>query len=358
MQGDNIRSLFKTSKEIIQEAYDKLLKYQNKEYIPAKTGYPYIDEALIGGIYPQHAIAIGARPGVGKTYVAQKITENVMNPLFNPQCDKYLLVNFDFEMNPVDLLIRRLRRETGRSTKSFYDKQTELERKKILEVVEKESMDNIVYIPQPCTTQEFEMAINHISCKNKDKLLIIFKIDHIGLINKINGDAKKTIDEIVAVMNRAKKNYNNVFFLVVSQLNRDIDGRTKPKEQAPRLSDFYQSDELGQLCTLMVGLHNPRRMGFKEYMQFSPDWYVDLDRFKSVDKKTSFRTEGLLFHHVLKSRQVSLEELENTIYPEVMDGYGWMYNEGGVRYINKERPPEAPKSYELVDDEEEESPYN
>lgn len=357
MQGGDIRNLFKTSKEVMQEAYENLLRYQNKEYIPALSGYPHIDEALIGGFFPQTAIAIGARPGVGKSYVAQKITENIMNPLYNPQCRKYLLVNFEFEMNPIDLLVRRLRRETGRSIKSFFESQSELEMKKILEVVEKERNDNIIYVPEPCGTQEFESAINHIATKNKDKYLIIFKVDHIGLVNKINGDAKRTIDEVVAIMNRAKRRYHNVFFLVISQLNREIEGRNKPKEQAPRLSDFYQSDELGQLCAVMVALNNPRRMGYKEYMQFPAEWYTSLDRFKLVDRKTSFRTEGLLFHHILKVRQISIEELENTIYPEVMPGYGWMYNEGGVRYINKERPPEAPKSYELVDDEDE-SPYN
>ena len=104
----DIRRIFKTSKQVMEEAYENILKYRRGELIPAKTGYDYIDEALLGGIFPQHAIAIGARPSVGKSYVAQKILENVMNPMINPQAEDYFLVNCEFEMNPQDLLLRKM----------------------------------------------------------------------------------------------------------------------------------------------------------------------------------------------------------------------------------------------------------
>ena len=71
-----------------------------------------------------------------------------------------------------------------------------------------------------------------------------------------------------------------------------------------------------------------------------------------------YRTEGLLFHHVLKVRQGGIESLENTIFPEVMPGYGYLYGEGGVRYINNERPPEEPKSFTLENEEFDDSPYD
>ena len=61
------------------DAYERIMKYQSGELLPARTGYPYLDKALLGGFYPQHAIAIGARPGVGKSYLAQKIMNNGNN---------------------------------------------------------------------------------------------------------------------------------------------------------------------------------------------------------------------------------------------------------------------------------------
>lgn len=360
MQGDDIRYIFKTSKELIEEAYYQIQKYQKKEFIPAKTGYSYLDEAMMGGAFPQNAIAIGARPGVGKSYVGQIITGNLLNPLINPQASDYLLVNCEFEMNPMDLVTRVLSRKMGKPIRHFYDTPTSVEETKIKEILEQEKRNNIVYIPKPCSVADFNRAMIHILSKNSKKKLIIVKIDHIALIKKMGGDPKRAMDDFVATINELKLAYWNVFFLVISQFNRDIEGRRSPKEHAPRMSDFYQSDGLGQLCSIMVGLTNPRRMGYEEYMSFPATWYGNLDRFKPANKKTTFRTEGLLFHHILKARQGGIESLENTIYPEVMPGFGYLYGEGGVRYINTERPPQEPKSYTLEENDEEfdDSPYD
>ena len=313
----------------MEEAYENILKYRRGELIPAKTGYDYIDEALLGGIFPQHAIAIGARPSVGKSYVAQKILENVMNPMINPQAEDYFLVNCEFEMNPQDLLLRRMSQDMKKRAPEILRRQDSntVEEMRMFEILQGEIRNNIIYIDAPCTVKEFEAAVYHIATKHKDKRLIIFKVDHIALIKRMGLDPKSAIDDLVAVMNEAKLVYKNIFFLIISQFNREIEGRIKsPQEQPPRLSDFYQSDTLGQLCTLMIGLHNPRRYGLDKYMIFGKDWYQTLDRFKT-ENKTSFRTAGLVFHHILKVRQVSMEELTNTIHPEILPGHGWMYGD-------------------------------
>lgn len=349
-QKTGIEKLFRSSREVMEEAFENIRKYQSGEFIPAKTGYSYMDAALLGGIRPQHAIAIGARPSIGKSYVAQKIIENVMDPFLNPQANDYFLVNCEFEMNPQDLLIRRMSREMHKRATDLLKEQqvSEVEIKQMRRVVSKEIRDNIVYIETPCTPQEMEKAIDYICSKEKHRRLVIFKIDHIALLRRASsfGDPKTVIDEMVAVMNDAKLRYKNIFFLVISQFNREIEGRMKSKiEQAPRLSDFYQSDSLGQLCTLMVGLNNPRRYGLQEYMSFSKSWYITLERFKTPSG-SSFKTEGLLFHHVLKTRLIGLEDLTETIYPEVLYGRGHLYGEGGVKYVNPNQPPEPPRSYE------------
>lgn len=352
----DIRRIFKTSKQVMEEAYENILKYRRGELIPAKTGYDYIDEALLGGIFPQHAIAIGARPSVGKSYVAQKILENVMNPMINPQAEDYFLVNCEFEMNPQDLLLRRMSQDMKKRAPEILRRQDSntveemrMEEMRMFEILQGEIRNNIIYIDAPCTVKEFEAAVYHIATKHKDKRLIIFKVDHIALIKRMGLDPKSAIDDLVAVMNEAKLVYKNIFFLIISQFNREIEGRIKsPQEQPPRLSDFYQSDTLGQLCTLMIGLHNPRRYGLDKYMIFGKDWYQTLDRFKT-ENKTSFRTAGLVFHHILKVRQVSMEELTNTIHPEILPGHGWMYGEGGTKFVNPNQPPTPPKLYTVED---------
>lgn len=348
--NDDIRGLFRTSKEVMEEAYSNIIKYQTHEFIPAKTGYQYIDDAMLGGLYPRNVMAIGARPGVGKSYVTQKITEYIMDVTKNPQAGDYLLVNCEFEMPAMDLLTRRITREMGKSARSLLTEEpTSLEAEKIREIVNKEEKDNVIYILEPITVDEFRRAIDHVMKKNTHRRLVVWKIDHILLTKREGGDPKRVMDSLIAVINNAKLKYHNIFFLIVSQFNRDIESRRSPKEQEPRQSDFYQSDELGQLCSLMVGLNNPRRMGFDSYMLFPENWYKSLDAFKTPSKR-SFRTDGLLFHHILKVRQGRIEELENIIYPEVMPGYGAYYGCGGVKYVNVERPLQPPKEYTLEED--------
>lgn len=101
------------------DAYERIRKYQSGELLPAHTGYAYLDKALLGGFYPQHAVAIGARPGVGKSYLAQKIMSNVMNVNINPQADDYVWLRCEFEMNPEDLMLRSLSKKWERIYKIF-----------------------------------------------------------------------------------------------------------------------------------------------------------------------------------------------------------------------------------------------
>nr|DAL07828.1 MAG TPA: Helicase, ATPase, REPLICATION [Bacteriophage sp.] len=96
------------------DAYERIRKYQSGELLPAHTGYTYLDKALLGGFYPQHAVAIGARPGVGKSYLAQKIMSNVMNVNINPQANDYVWLRCEFEMNPEDLMLRSLSKKMGK----------------------------------------------------------------------------------------------------------------------------------------------------------------------------------------------------------------------------------------------------
>lgn len=179
--------IFKTSKQVMKEAYDNILQYRSGALIPAKTGYDYIDQALLGGIFPQHAIAIGARPSVGKSYVAQKILETVMDPIVNPQAEDYFLVNCEFEMNPQDLLLRRMSRELKIPTRKLLEKQTSntFEEKQLLDILDKEIKENVCYIDKPCSVIDFEKAVDRVGSYWRDKRLIIFKIDHIALTKKM-----------------------------------------------------------------------------------------------------------------------------------------------------------------------------
>ena len=286
------------------------MAYRDGKKRPARTGYPFIDEAMLGGLYPGHAMAIGARPGVGKSYLAQRIMANVMNVDMNPQAKDYVWVRCEFEMNPVDLMLRSISRGTGKDMKDILvGEMTADDMDSLRDVLRGEASNRIYYIDRPTTVDAMREAIWDIMSTFKDKEMVFISIDHTALIQG-KGNTKDNIDGLISVCNEAKLTFPNIFLLMISQLNREIDGRKDPKEQAPRQSDFYQSDTLGQLCSLMVAINIPFRYGYDTYMKFPETWYGYLDRFKAKTKK-SFMTEGLIFNHIVKVRRRMMEEINN-----------------------------------------------
>ncbi len=340
--------IWASSAEIVREAYLQIRKYQSGELMPARTGFDYIDKAMLGGFYPQQSLAIGARPGVGKSWLAQRIMDNVMNPVINPQAMDYAWLRCEFEMNPIDLMLRSLSEKMDKPIEDIllYE-QTAEEEKRMKEILRAENSKRITYVPRPASVEDLrKLLFESYMPVMRDKKLVIVSIDHTALLAG-QEDTMTKVNSLMAMLALAKRTFPNIFFLIISQLNRDIEGRRDPKDHAPKQSDFYYSDALGQFCTLMVALNNPRRLGYASYMNFPEIWYKDLARFKT-DTKRSFRTEGLLFHHIVKVRQKSLEEIQS-IHVDIMRGYERMYPNGEViatpAAVAVETKTEEPPSY-------------
>lgn len=317
--------IWKSSGEVITEVYNNIRAYQKGEMRPARTGLSYIDKALLGGFYPQHAVAIGARPGIGKSYLAQVIMENVMDVGLNPRAGNYAWLRCEFEMNPMDIMLRSLSRGMGMDVERILLTDLgEAGLRRMEDILRKENSSRITYIPRPVTVGELRSFLwDEYMPTKRDKDMVFVSIDHTALVLG-GGDPKRNIDDLMAMCNMAKRTFPNIFFLIISQLNRDIEGRKDPKEHAPRQSDFYQSDTLGQLCSAMIALNIPYRLGYTSYMSFPKSWYKYLDRYKT-EGGGSFKTEGLIFHHIVKVRQRTLEELDEPIHVDVMRGFERMY---------------------------------
>ena len=85
-----------------------------------------------------------------------------------------------------------------------------------------------------------------IYAMNKDKKLVFVSIDHTALVQG-SGDAKRNIDNLMNMCNIAKRTFPNIFFLIVSQLNREIEVvDVIRKDYMPRQSDFISLTSLGQ----------------------------------------------------------------------------------------------------------------
>ena len=127
---------------------------------------------------------------------------------------------------------------------------SEDEVKEMRRCLREENSSRITYIPKPSTVDELQNFLwNEYMPINKDKKMVFVSIDHTALVQG-SGDAKRNIDSLITMCNIAKRTFPNIFFLIISQLNRDIEGRRDPKDHMPKQSDFLSIRYIG---TVMYG---------------------------------------------------------------------------------------------------------
>lgn len=345
--GQGVNNLIKSSREFITPAYNEIRSFQRKEKVPAKTGYDYIDKLLLGGLYPETVMIIGGRPGGGKSYFAKKIEDTIMDLQINPRSANYVFLNCEFEMTARSILLRRLKEKTGRRmTDILLTEPTDYELKEIHDTCLLECDPRVSYISEPVDVPTLDRNIESYCELHKDKELILVKIDHIAMTQG-RGAKPDILDDLCAMVNKFKLKRKNIAFILLSQLNREIEKRIgNPANHFPLLQDLYQSDAIGQTCTIALAVHSPLRYGIEKYGLFGKRRYPYLDRFKS-DTNTSFKTEGLIFYHVLKVRDME-EPILDDVQIEIFPGYERLYGE-----VPKD-PIVADKVYEQLHDFEKE----
>lgn len=314
--------MIKSSKVLINDAVKQLSRYQHNEEVPIVTSYEHFNEMSMGGIYKGTITTVTARSGIGKSYFSQQLEADIFDDRLNPNNTNCVLLRCNWEMSVLKLLTRRIAKYTNSSYKRVLTTiPDEQEIEKFKEVCGKERDDRIFYMDLPVTPEVFENELTEFATINKDKDQIVITIDHIGLVKDDGRGKKKAIDDLVEAINRLRNKFINLSFIILIQMNRDIESRTELKDLAPTLSDLMNSDTVAQISDMVIALNVPYRWGLDKYMIISgikkdglgnviPGRYSHLKKYMvhPENKTTNFCTtllEGkipLLFVHYLKLR--------------------------------------------------------
>jgi replicative DNA helicase len=295
------------SKELVTEAFKQLKRFQTGLDAPIITRYQHLNELSLGGLFAQTVTTIGGTSGSGKSYMSQAIEEDFLDKSMNPDADEHVVLRCNFEMTTLRMILRRLRRETGLTYKELLSKEFEtgFQREIAERVYRDESSERVVYMEEAVTADEWFTAVDKFLNANKHKKRILISIDHLALMRVGAGDGKKgAMDTTMQSILILKKRYTNALFVILSQLNRDIDSRTSIPELAPRKSDLYSTDTLYHGSDVVVVLNNPAKLGYTKYMLVPTHRYAYLqEHLHNIQtKSTNFITEGRLFYHYLKIR--------------------------------------------------------
>lgn len=266
-----------------------------------RTAWRKFDDALLDGIEWNTITAIGARPGTGKTYFAEQLVDDIIK---NNEDQEFRVLKFQFEMTDKASGIRKLSMNIGRTYKELNSTGGY--------IVDEADMDNcfayynyassidrINVLNDPCTVDEFcatiDFEISRYSKKDENGKIIpmplLVVIDHSALFKKSQRDKDKfnMLYNLGEAMTYMKKNYP-VSFIVLSQLNRNIEDPNRAKEgeygNYVLDSDIFGADALLQHCDVLIGINRPAA---KKIRYYGPDRFIIPD-------------ENTLVFHFLKCR--------------------------------------------------------
>lgn len=233
--------------EIIKASLDKIEQLYNLK--TAVTGVPtgFIDfDKMTSGMQPGDLVIIAARPAMGKTAFALNIAQHASLR------EKRSVALFSLEMGQEQLMMRMLASESrvnlgdlkiGRVPDSFWPR--------LINVASRFS-EAPLYIDDTSGISPYEIRAKCRRLKAQKGLDLII-VDYLQIMDlKIKVESReRAVSEISRNM-KALARELNVPVIVLSQINRGVEGRT---DRRPMLSDLRESGAIEQDADIVVMLY-------------------------------------------------------------------------------------------------------
>lgn len=243
-----------------------------------KTRWDKFNYAALDGIEWHSLVTIGARSGGLKTTLKDQIIRDAFT--YNPDT-KFKVLDLSMEMVSRVTALRELSAATGKSYKYLCsaDGLIEADDYKKCDAYgkdkgnyEKYPVDVIEISP---TIEEFGVIIDdymevnsYIEEDKKKHIPTLICIDHSLLFADIDADINKKMHSLAKLLIRKKKQYP-IIFILLSQLNRNVDqeGRNDEKKYGNYIvsSDFYGSDALLFASDMLIGMDRPATRNIRVY---------------------------------------------------------------------------------------------
>lgn len=292
--------------EAATEAFGELNKLQKKEKLLLKTGELMFD-SHIGGLLVGDVVVIAGAPSAGKSETLYRVIEQIMNVDINPHADKFCSLEFSMEMKMLNKLLRSTHNLLGKKkSEILFEPFTESEAEKVKHYHENLKDDRRYVVQAPVTPEEFYKMTRDFCLAHKDKEALILSADHLLLFS--GSDKQSVLEKVSEYINLLKLEFNNVYFILLSQLNRGYNSIIKEKsnEMIPTNSLIFGSSFMEQLASYIVIITNPFKQSINQYLKVNKNRYDYLTEFFDEEDKNEricFSTIGNLFYFVTKTRE-------------------------------------------------------
>lgn len=323
MNKEKISSLLEHSTHNINETVKYLTSLQKKEIIPISSGIDHLDKIALGGLFIDSIYSIVAKSGHGKSYSMNKIRGNILN---DKEADIGILL-YNLEMPFFTLLLVELKKLLKKPLKWIINNPpTEEELPMYKKATEGFRDKRLTKIDETLTPDEFYEVTKEYIERNKHKRQLFIMIDHVGIIKGKN--KSESVAETMEYCNKLKLEYPRLLtFIVLGQLNREIEARWKQKEAnpsglIPTTSDvsfsssilFFSDLVLAQVIPQVVGMGDKYASIYKKRNEHLQEHYID-DNNPTSDT-ARLNGNNRVYYHYLKLR---LPDGEATTYCEILD---------------------------------------
>jgi replicative DNA helicase len=281
--------------DILEESLEYVAKRARKEIVSLKTSWEGFNKIGLNGIEWQSLYVLAARPGVGKTLIAGTIARALQE---NNKDQDFMVLHFQFEMLGRNMGVRELSASNNIDIRYLQSAQddgmpplTKGDYEKLSTYVGKQSGRKEYVIDRSMSVPDMANAIRLFY--NEYKKPFVVTLDHTLLVRQSASETSKQVTlQNLATMLTEMKNKLPVTFIILTQLNREIDNAERQRpgklENYPTEADVFGSDYLLQCADVMIAYNRPAKYNISRY---GPQKYI----IGPSDKY-------LLAMHVLKNR--------------------------------------------------------
>lgn len=260
-----------------------------------KTQWNQFNSIGLNGIEWQSLYVIAARPGVGKTLIAASLTRELQR--LNSE-QEFAVLHFQFEMLGRNMALRELSSANNMNIRFLQSANdpgmpplTGSDFNQLKDYASKQKARNEYIVDKALTVSELGNAVR--TFYKTYKIPFVVTLDHTLLVKQSGSESNRQVTlQNLATLLTELKNELPVTFLILTQLNREIDDAERQKpgllSNYPTEADVYGSDFLLQCADVMIAYNRPAKYNLQLY---GPLKYI----IKPTDKY-------LLAMHILKNR--------------------------------------------------------
>jgi len=288
------------------EAFTELKQIQTGEKPLVKTGTQMID-CHIGGLLPSDVVVIAGAPSSGKSETLYGMLDQMLDTNLNPTAGKYVSLEFSFEMKFLNKILRKTHSLLGlKKSEILFSTFEGQNREKVAEYFNDLQDDRRYVCQSPVSSDEFYTMARQFCLEHADKEAILLSVDHLLLFS--GSDKQLVLEKVCEAVNLLKIEFKNVYFFLLSQLNRTSQLLPKDKDNSmmPNNSMLFGSSFVEHLANYIVIITNPFLAGITQYLKVNNTRYQWLESFygdRDGKGRVSFKTLGNLFYFVTKMRE-------------------------------------------------------